>query len=54
MVKRIFNLIAEKIVLHSQLPFYQFLRDTSISPQAACLTQVLRDKPKAGLSIEGK
>lgn len=42
-MKRILNLIAEKTVLHSQLPFYQFLRDTSISPQdrmafAPCFT----------------
>jgi hypothetical protein len=32
-MKRILNLIEKKTALHSQLPFYQFLRNTSISPQ---------------------
>jgi hypothetical protein len=60
-MKRILNLIAEKTVLHSQLPFYQFLRNTSIPPQdrmafAPCFTffvmnfselnrHVLREEP---------
>jgi uncharacterized protein (DUF427 family) len=62
-MKRILNLIAEKTILHSQLPFYQFLRNTSISPQgrmafAPCFTffvmnfselnrHVLREEPTA-------
>jgi hypothetical protein len=32
-MKRILKLIEEKTALHAQLPFYQFLRNTSISPQ---------------------
>lgn len=60
-MKRVLDLIAEKTILHSQLPFYQFLRNTSIPPQdrmafAPCFTffvmnfselnrHVLREEP---------
>jgi hypothetical protein len=43
MMKSILELIAEKTVVHAELPFYQFLRDTTIPPQdrlafAPCMT----------------